>query len=247
MRKFLSEAGWSALEYIKKSLAPFVLKLMMGLTMLSCAFISITELKIILIVALFGADCAASFLLLRSSGQEAYKMKVVGQLKRENKPLGLTSADGKYRPCREYRVYKGFVIGVIIALIPLVLLFVGAFYDNSVARAIVMIVSGWAYIPVLLVFQLALGSTGEESVIVPNSSLWWGYILVALFLIIATVAYILGGSKEKLRQYVLARQTESIDTKQAQYSAQNAASAKKGNAAVSAAKGKNDKKGAKKR
>ena len=212
MQKFFSNIGWGIVEYVRRAATPFFLKMMFGMTMLACIMISNTELRTILIAVLFVLDCVLTFILLRSMGENAYKMKVVGQLKRENKPTGLSNGDGVYRPCKEYRPYKGAVIALIASVIPAILIIVGALTGSGGARATLMIAAGWAYQPVYAVYQISADahSLAEGAAVAGASSLWWGFILLGVFVVISAVAYIMGGSKEKLRQYILARQTEDV-------------------------------------
>ena len=213
MKKILSSIGWDLVEYLRRAATPFLLKLMFGMTMLACVMIKNTELRITILVLLFLADGFVSFILLRSMGEGAYKMNVVGRLRKENKPLNATINAGKYHPSKEYRPYKGFVIGLFVSLIPAILIIVGATTGSAGARAALIILAGWAYLPAYSIYQIYadVHHFTEDMVIAGPSSLWWGFLLLGIFVVLCTVAYILGGKKEKFHQFVLARQTEDID------------------------------------
>lgn len=205
--------GWEVIEYLRCSVAPFFLKLMSGLTMLAISLIQNSALAICLMVVMMGIDGLISFILIRGMGETAYKMKVVGQLRKENKPSNANASLGKYRPCKEYKTYKGIILGLTVSLLPLLLIVIGAIGNNPGARAVLMIVSGWAYMPVYVVVSAIKGPIPEdyEGIWIGNETLWFGLILIAAFVVISAIAYIAGGNREKVRQYMLTRRTASVD------------------------------------
>lgn len=205
----LKKIGWEVLEYLRRGLTPFFIKLMFGMTMLAVLFIENVELRTILVVLLVGADGFLSFMLMRSAGEMAYKMKVVGQLRKENKPTGSAEAAGAYRPCKEYRTYKGVVIGIVASLVAIVLVVVSGLTGNTGARIALMFICGWAYVPVAAVYMIILSSTGME--VIPVSSVWYSFILIVIFIVLCEIGYILGGNKEKLRQFMLERSMQSVE------------------------------------
>ena len=154
--------GWEIVEYARRAISPFFIKMMSGLTMLAISLIQNSALAICLMAVMLIIDGLLSFILIRTTGESAYKMKVVGQLKRENKPTGVnTSSIGTYRPCKEYRPYKGVTIGIAVSLIPIILILVGAIGNNTGARVALMIVSGWVYMPVYVIISAVKGPEPE--------------------------------------------------------------------------------------
>ena len=144
---------------------------------------------------------------MRAAGEIAYKMKLTGEAKRANRPVNAEKDLGTYRPSKEYAPYKGFVIGLVVALIPLILLLVGGLTDSTGCRTAVIFVAGWSYLPV---FQFcALGKADDY--IVPNETLLWGLIILAVVLVVCGVAYIVGGRKEQRRRYLLELRSETIE------------------------------------
>ena len=210
----VKKIGWEIVEYIRRAISPFFIKMMSGLTMLAISLIENDALAICLMAVMLVIDGLLSFILIRGMGETAYKMKVVGQLKRENKPTGVnTSSLGAYRPCKEYRTYKGVTIGLAVSLLPIILILVGAIGDSTPARVVLMIASGWVYMPVYVIISAVKGPAPEDftGAWIGNDTLWWGFILIALFIVISAVAYVMGGNREKMRQYMLTRRTESVD------------------------------------
>ena len=122
------------LEYLRRAVTPFFTKLMFGMTMLAVLLITNDVLRTILTAVLFAGDIVLTYVLLRSSGETACKMKETGRLLRENKPVGSAEHAGGYKPCKEYAPYKGFVIGAVVSLPAIVLIVVGALTGSGGVR-----------------------------------------------------------------------------------------------------------------
>lgn len=209
--KGIGKIMWSILEYLRRAATPFFINLMFGMTMLAVSAIGNAELKLILMFVLVAGDCALMFILMRGTGEAAYKMKVTGQLIRENRPAGTSANAGTYRPCKEYRWYKGTVIGLTVCAVPIVLVLVGALGQNTGARIALMLLCGWCYLPPFSIYQVAFSNVEDIVAAYGFSSMWWSFILIGVQLVLIIVGYAMGGSREKVRQYVLAMQTESIE------------------------------------
>ncbi len=210
--KTIGKIMWSILEYLRRAATPFFISLMFGMTMLAVSSIENPELKIILMFLLVAGDGVLVFVLLRVMGENAYKMKTTGQMIRENRPTG--SADSStYRPCKEYRWYKGAVIGLLVCAIPAVLVLVSALGENLVARVVLMLLCGWCYLPVFAIYQVAFSGMEADALVAAYgfSSLWWSFVLLGAYLAVMIVGYAVGASREKTRQYIMAMQTESIE------------------------------------
>ncbi len=207
MKQKLSRIGWEIVEYLRRMATPFILNLMFGITMFAVLAIGVEALEIILIALLYVGCCFAGFVYFRAAGEAAYKMKEQGDLRRAGKAVSESGkAGGKYRPCKEYRPYKGTAIGLCTCLIPVILIFVGALADNRPALVAMVFVCGWAYDPVYLIDRLVTGA--EEF---STGILWYGLILVALYLAVCIVAYELGANKERRRQTQLEERSARIE------------------------------------
>lgn len=248
----LGKIGWTVWEYFRRALTPFFLNLMFGMTMLAVSTINIVELKLILMFIIVAGDCLLIFILMRSAGENAYKMKVTRELIRENRPTGSGQEAGSYRPCKEYRWYKGIVLAAAVCVIPVILTLVSALGENIGARITLMLLCGWCYLPPFSVYQAIFGTEAEQIEIYLYSSVWWSFVLIGIQFVLIVIAYYLGAAREKVHQYVLARQTESIEEGIARHKANMSNGAKQGGGKVSAQNGskfssQNGKKGAKKR
>lgn len=207
MKHIFANAGWQVLEYLRRALTPFVINLLYGMTMLAVSAIGNDGIAIALTLLLLVATLFTDFIFMRAAGEIAYKMKLTGEAKRANRPVNAEKDLGTYRPSKEYAPYKGFVIGLVVALIPLILLLVGGLTDSTGCRTAVIFVAGWSYLPV---FRFcALGKADDY--IVPNDSLLWGLIILAVVLVVCGVAYIVGGRKEQRRRYLLELRSETIE------------------------------------
>ena len=211
--KAIGKIMWEILEYLRRAATPFFINLMFGMTMLAVSSIGNAELKLILMFALVAGDGALVFLLMRGTGEAAYKMRVTGQLIRENRPASAGANSGTYRPCKEYRWYKGAVIAFTVCAIPVVLSLVGALGSNLGARITLMLLCGWCYLPAFSIYQVAFANMEADALVTAYgySSIWWSFILIAVQFVLIIVGYAVGASREKVRQYVLAMQTESIE------------------------------------
>ena len=85
MEKTKSGPIWSVIEYARRAVTPFVINLMFGMTMFACAAIENDEVRIILSYLLLVLTYLASFVLIRTMGENAYKMKVAGERKRKGR------------------------------------------------------------------------------------------------------------------------------------------------------------------
>ncbi len=209
--KILKRIGWEILEYLRRAVTPFAIKMMFGMTMFVLLLIENTELRMILMFVLLVCDELLSFVLFRAIGEHAYKMKQAGLLGKENKPIGSAGALGVYRPSKEYRPYKGFVIAVVSCIPAIALMLATGLGGNLIARMALMLIYGWAYAPVVSFYMIgALGSASEVQMI-PVSSVWFSFIIIGVYCILSAVAYILGGQKEKMRIFMLERSAQTIE------------------------------------
>lgn len=211
----LKRIGWEAVEYLRRAVTPFFLSMMVGMVMLALLGIGLPTVSTVINVLLVAGDLVLMFFLLRAVGEFAGKMKAAGQMHGQGDAVGSKSM-GKYRPSKEYRPYKGFIIGAIACIVPAVLAVVGVQTGSSGVRLAMMIVCGWAYIPIYGIREMAgsaQGLTGEElsAYAVDPDALWFCFIILALFIVVCGVAYILGGRAEEARQLQLRRQSETIE------------------------------------
>lgn len=207
MKQKLSRIGWEIVEYLRRMATPFILNLMFGITMLAVMAIEIAALQAILIVLLFAGCCVAGLVYMRAAGESAYKMKEQGDARRAGVAGSENTANGKYRPSKEYRPYKGLTIGLAVCLVPIILILVGALAESVTARAVMGFVCGWAYFPETMVYSVATGSASSF----PFWLLWFGFVPLALYLVCCVVGYEWGANKERRRQVMLELRSERIE------------------------------------
>ena len=206
MKQFFQNVGWSILEYLRRALTPFVIDLLYGMTMLAVSAIGIEELAIALTVALLGVMLFTNFVFMRSAGEIAYKMKLTGAARRQGMPVNADKSLGTYREAKEYRPYKGFCVGVLIGVIPLVLILTAALAGSAGSRMALVFVAGWAYLPVFVI-----ATVGSADGSVAAITLLWGLIILAVNVVVCGIAYITGGAKERANRAMLDKRSEVIE------------------------------------
>ncbi len=198
MSELLKRAGWNLLEFLRRAVTPFVLCLLFGMTMFAVSGIETPELKYLLMAALFVLTFVTVFLLMRSMGEFAYKIKVTSEKRSQGLPggLDLEKEKIKYHPGKEYRHYKGFAIGLFVCLIPIIFTIIDVTLHSSGARLAYAMTAGWAIMPVLVINK--------------NASLLFCFIPCAIQIIVCGVGFILGGKKEEARQRELDERAETV-------------------------------------
>ena len=71
----IGKIGWSIWEYFRRSVTPFFMNLMFGMTMLAISTISIVELKLVLMFVIAAADCLLVFILVRAADEKTLGQK----------------------------------------------------------------------------------------------------------------------------------------------------------------------------
>ena len=188
----------SILEYLRRSATPFFLNLMFGMTLFAIAAITNTEMRVILTVLIAVLTYFTDFMLIRSMGELAYKMKTAGERRRAGQPSGMSEKGVEgYKYAKEYRPYKGFVIGAVVSLVPIVFIIGDVCTQSAGARLVYGMIAGWAFFPV---FNLHT-----------EADILFSLIPCAVMIIVSGIAYIVGSGREKLRQFALEQREAEIE------------------------------------
>lgn len=183
-------------EYVKKTGTLIVINFLFGITMfLVCAITNVVARSAIIYVML-AAMYVLDFFLMRSAGEQDFKMNVIGEAKRNNKPSGAPETRSTYHRSKEYRVYKGFLVGVFSLVIPAVFVIVAQLADSAGFRMGLVMAFGWLSAPVI-----ALNA---------KVNLFFCFILFGVSLLLFGISYIIGGEKGRLQQYILLKKTNAI-------------------------------------
>ena len=99
-----------AWEYTKRVGTLLIMNFLFGITMFLVFALDNVAARVAIVFVMLAAMFALDFFLMRSAGEQDFKMSVIGEAKRRNKPSGAPEGHSTYHISKEYRVYKGFLI-----------------------------------------------------------------------------------------------------------------------------------------
>jgi hypothetical protein len=179
--------GWRVIkECLRRAAVPYIMYLFMGLLVLACQAIPADQetLKYILSCVCIVGGFAYNAHLLYTYGKTHYDAYLTGCLHRKNEMLGIASG-GNHRVEREYRPWKGFVIGAIIALPVLIFSIVVGCFPETLAGEILglffVMFAAWALVPFAWF----------------NVSRLWAITTIIFPIVISGVFYLIGAMKQK--------------------------------------------------
>lgn len=184
-------------ECLRRAVTPYLMFLFMSLLALACQTIvpdSISAVEIVLCVLCILGGAFFNGHLLYHTGKLHYGAYVAGVLHRKNNAFGIRSGSG-HRPEKEYRVWKGFLIGLYVALPAIILgiaagsLSVGQAW-GYVQYAFIMF-AGWAILPITF-----FGTGGAEGAVGLSVSMYWSLLLALLPILVSGIFYIVGAKAE---------------------------------------------------
>ncbi len=178
-KRFIKKLGDSA----KEAVVPFVMYAVMGLLMLMSEMIPIPLNYVVGVLCVLLAAAYNAYLSFRT-GKEQYDFFLTGELHRENELLGIPSG-GDHRSEREFRVWKGFATGFVIAL-PVVVMGICSGFGLAMVGLVQTFVAGWSTVPVAW-FKPGNG--------------FWVILPAVLPLLVSGISYLIGGAYcKKYRQ-----------------------------------------------
>lgn len=168
----------------------FGVNLIFGMAMFAVSAIENNVARCVLSFVLLACGYAVSFIVCRFAGRADYRTKLVGDIKRKKGDSEL-SASGSYHPSKEYRAYKGFLIGVCACIVPALFILLAQLTHSDGLRLTLFLIGGWSVLPLVNI----------------NSSvnLFYGLFLCAALCVVTGIAYISGSRKEKFLQFVLSK------------------------------------------
>ena len=180
-------------ECWRRMVTPYLMYLFMSLLLLSLQAIVSDENTIIEIVLGILCILGGAFFnghLCYSYGILHYDAYLTGLIHKRNARLGIASG-GDHHVEREYRWWKGFLIGLCIGM-PVVVFAVLAHFFYGAASLFFAMFAGWAIIPITW-FGLKEGGG-------LNVDLLWSMLFVLLPVVVSGVFYIVGAMVEKYRK-----------------------------------------------
>ncbi len=176
-------------ECASRAVIPFMMYLFMGILLLASQMIPNKPLMYIVSVICLLGGCAYNVLLCFTTGKQHIDALLIGNVHRENALLGIPSG-ANHRVEREYRAWKGFVIGFIVGIPVIILgLIAGANPASTAgggAMIIMMFLAGWAIIPVAWIRAA-----------VPTFSFYFSLLFIVIPVLVSGISYILGARKQR--------------------------------------------------
>ncbi len=201
------------LHCLRRSVTVYLMYLFMSLLCLACQAFGSMPVRIVLGVICILGGVFFNTHLCYNFGRDHYGYFAAGELHRRNREFGVQSG-GDHRPEREYRVWKGFLIGLYVAL-PVVILgsVAGALPRDSLvdsggyAYYALCMFAGWAIIPITW-FGTTV-STGVAGLIV---SPYYSLLFCLFPILVSGVAYIVGAAKERKERREKREQEEKVES-----------------------------------
>lgn len=192
-------------ECLRRSVTVYLMYLFMGLIMLACQAIheDTTALEIVLGVACILIGMAFNVHLCYHAGCDHYDAYVTGCAHRKNALFGIDSG-ANHRVEREYRPYKGFLIGFYAGLIVIVLGILAGIFQNSennFALLFLTIFAGCSIIPVTWV----IASVGS------SVSCFWSLLFVLVPIIVSGIAYIVGAKMQRNKKFMEKERMQRVE------------------------------------
>ena len=141
------------------------------------------------------------------TGKKHYEVYLTGEFRRRNEAFGIESG-GDYRAHEEFRVWKGFYIGLLTGLPVLIFGTVSAF--TRAVDFVYLMFAGWAYLPLAWARQIS----GNLNI---NGA--WTLFMLLLPIAVSGTFYLLGARKrrtEKEQADARAAEVERIREEQKQ-------------------------------
>ncbi len=198
-------------ECFRRAVTPYLMYLFMSLLCLVCQLIGSLAARVALGILCIAGGAFYNANLCYNYGKMHYGAYVAGELHRKSVAEGIASG-GDHRPEREYRPWKGFLIGLYVAL-PAILLGIvaGAIPEKyvmtggGVAYYALVMFAGWAIIPISW-FGTKKGADGAPLGL--RVSPYFSILMCILPILVSGIAYLVGAARERDDRLKNAEKTE---------------------------------------
>lgn len=191
-------------ECLRRSVTPYVMYLMMSLLLLACQASGNVPLKVILGILCIVGGMAYNAHLCYQYGKMHYDAYLTGNMHRQNAVFGIASG-GDHRVEREYRPYKGFLIGFYTGLPALIFGILAGCLPNAAGTVLTLFTmfAGWAIVPVSWMRHPDIGNL--------NVSYFVSIAFIAIPVLVSGIFYLLGAMKEKRVKQAEADRMERVE------------------------------------
>ncbi len=195
-------------ESLRRAVTPMLMYLFMSLLLLASQTIDpdgVNVIEIVLGLLCVAGDAFFNGHLCFHYGKLHYGVYVAGNIHRKNRKLGIESG-GDHHLEREYRPWKGFLIGLYVGLPAIVLGIIAGSIEVSVAWGYIQyffaMFVGWAIIP------LTWFGTIEGGGLV--ASPYWAVLMALLPILVSAIFYIIGAYAEKRSREALSAREKAV-------------------------------------
>lgn len=182
-------------ECLRRSVTVFLMYMFMSMLMLAIQVIdggTGTALVVILSIVCILGGCFYNGHLCYHCGKDHYDAYLVGKLHRKNALFGISSG-GNHHKEREYRIWKGFLIGAYVGLIVIIFGVLAGCFDSVdseggyFAKMAFSMFAGWAILPLTWIAKW----TGTAV------SSFWSIAFIILPILVSGVFYMIGANAER--------------------------------------------------
>lgn len=195
-------------ECWRRMVTPYLMYMFMSLIALAVSSLTSKIFAVAIIVDTICVLCGAAFNahLCYTYGKMHYDSYITGCLHRRNELFGIPSG-GNHPVEKEYRPWKGFLIGFLIGVPVLVIAGFGQLW--SWLKIVLALVAWWSYIPASWVVTYHQTVLNMENYTL--SSLW-AYPMILLPILVSGVFYIIGAHVNKRNREAgkLTKQEEAL-------------------------------------
>ncbi len=185
--------------YLKKAIIGFVYLIFSAVTAYAILFIpDLAWLKIVLLILNLGLYSYVLASTAFQDGQSAYKVRMTNDLNRRQ--IIITGEDLPLDTKKEYKSYKGFIIGAVICIPLVVLLVIHAIVVKSnPTNKDFGITAGFMYLIVYAFAGVGVKVDNFFAVVSP----YWALFAIPVIVLVQGVFYYLGGRKIELQQQMI--------------------------------------------
>lgn len=201
-------------ECFRRAVTPYLMYLFMSLICLVCQLGNNVYVHTLLGSVCILAGAAYNAHLCYHYGKLHYGSLVAGELHRKNELFGIESG-GDHRPEREFRVWKGFLIGLYVALPVIILGAVAGSIPSAklassaggLAYYALAMFAGWAVIPIT---WMGTVTAPDGTALGLRVTPYWSIAFSLLPILVSGCFYLIGAYVEKKSRLAEVKRSQDI-------------------------------------